>query len=249
MRKLTIVVSILVLVLSVAACAPRQDAVKQAEVHYTLGVAYMREPNLPGALREFLKAADLDPRNAQIQQVLGQTYHLMKAYPEAERHYLEATRLAPRESSYQNNLGALYLDMQRWDEAIVHFRRAAQDLLFDQPAVALTGIGMAHFQKGSYIDAVAAYQEAIQKNRRYAPARVYLGEAYNALNKPDLALQEFLEAARVDPSYPQAHYQLGLAYMKQNDRDKAAAAFRQVVTLSPESETGRLAESYLRLLQ
>ncbi|WP_305045736.1 tetratricopeptide repeat protein [Geoalkalibacter sp.] len=249
MRGLIVAVSLLILVLAAGACAPRQDAVRQAEVHYTLGVAYMREPNLPGALREFIKAAELDPRNAQIQQAMGQTYHLMKAFPEAERHYLEAIRLSPRDSNYQNNLGALYLDMQRWDDAIVRFRRAAQDLLFDQPAVALTGIGLAHYQKGEYIDAVAAYQEAIQKNRRYAPARIYLGEAYNALKKPDLALQEFQEAARIDPASPQAHYQMGLAYMKQNERDKAAAAFRQVVTLSPDSETGRLAESYLRLLQ
>ncbi|MDO3379297.1 tetratricopeptide repeat protein [Geoalkalibacter halelectricus] len=239
---------LLVLGVFVLACAPAEDRTQQAEVHYTLGVAYMREPNLSAALREFLKAADLDARDPRIQQSLAQTYHLLRAFPEAERHYLEAIRLAPRESLYQHNLGALYLDMQRWDEAIVRFRSAAQDLLFDQPAVALTGMGMAYYQKGDYLQAVSAYESALQRNRRYAPARLHLGEAYLALNKPDLALEEFREAVRIDPAYAQAHYQLGLAYMKKSDSGQAVAAFRQVVDLSPDSDLGRRAQGYLRLL-
>ncbi|KIH76962.1 Tetratricopeptide repeat-containing protein [Geoalkalibacter ferrihydriticus] len=243
--------SILLILLGFTAvgCAPGHDRVQQAEVHHTLGISYMREPNLSAALREFLKAAELAPRDPQIQQSLAQTYHLMRAYAEAERHYLEAIRLAPREALYHHNLAALYLDMQRWDDAIVRFRTAAQDLLFDQPTVAFTGLGMAHYQKGEYLEAVSAYQEALQRSRRYAPARLHLGEAYLALNKPDLALEEFREAVRIDPAYAQAHYQLGLAYMKINQQQEAAAAFRRVVDLSPDSEVGRHAQNYLRLLQ
>lgn len=239
----------LLLLFSVVACAPPQDTSQQSEMHYTLGVAHMREGKLPAALREFIKASDLDPRNPRIQQAMAQSYHMMQAYAEAERHYLEAARLAPGDSVHQNNLGALYLDMQRWDEAVERFRRASQDLLFDQREIALTGLGFALHQKGDYLQAVSVYQEAIARNRLYVPARVHLGDTYLALQKPDLAIKEYQEAARLDPNYLPAHFQLGLALMNRGEKDKAIASFRQVVTLSPESDLGRRAQTYLELLE
>ena len=67
------------------------------------------------------------------------------AFPDAERHYLRAVRLDRDNPLYQNNLAALYLDMERWDDAISHFRKAADNLLFTNPEVALTGIGYAYY--------------------------------------------------------------------------------------------------------
>ena len=230
------------------ACAPGSKAVQQAETHYSLGVSSLRDPNVTAALREFLKAAEYDPRDPKIQEALAQTYHIKKAYPEAERHYLEAIRLSKGDPTYINNLGALYLNMQRWDDAIAQFRLAGNDLLFPQPEVALTGAGLALLKKGDHLAAIEAFQQALEKNRRYAPAKLHLGETYMALNKPDLAIQALEDAVVLDPAYAQAHYQLGLAYMKGNARDRARTSFEKVISLSPDSEVARLAKSYLQLL-
>jgi Tfp pilus assembly protein PilF len=244
-----ILIYLLFALIFAAGCAPPQDTVQQSEMHYTLGLAHMREARLPAALREFIQAAELDPRNPQIQLAMAQSYHRMQAYPEAERHYLEAARLAPGDSAHQNNLGALYLDMRRWDDAIERFRRASQDLLFDQREVALAGLGFAYYQKGEHLAAVGAFQEALARNRLYTPARVYLGDTYLALQKPELALKEYQEAVRLDPNYIPAHFQLGVVRMNQGEHLQAISAFRRVVELAPDSDLGRQAQGYIELLE
>ncbi len=248
MTRRSALCGLIFVVMLCSACAPNRDAVQQSETHYTLGVSYLREPNVTAALREFLKAADYDPRNPKIQEALAQAYLIKRAYPEAERHFLEAIRLSEGDPTYVNNLGALYLNMQRWDDAVAQFRRAADDLLFAQPEVALTGAGFALYQKGDYLEAIQAFQRALENNRRYAPAKLHLGETYQALGKPELARQAFEDAVALDPAYARAYFELGLAYMKSNQRDKARAAFEKVISLKADSEIGRLAQSYLELL-
>ncbi len=243
--RLTVLVAALMLLWG---CAPANQNRQEAQTHYALGVSYLREPNVTAALREFLKAVELDPRNADLHEVLGQTYHLKNAYPEAEKHYLEAVRLSGGDPSYYNNLGALYLDMQRWDDAVEYFRLAAGDLLFAQPEVAFTGAGTALLEKGKPLEAIEYFQQALEKNRRYAPAHLHMGRAYQALSRPGPAIDSFLEATRIDAGYAEAYYQLGLAYMKRKDDGKAREAFAKAISLRPDSELSRKAENYLKLL-
>lgn len=248
MVRLVRLIVLLTIMASVGGCATAREGRQEAETHHSLGVSYLREPNVTAALREFLKAVELDPRNADLHEVLAQTYHLKKAYPEAEKHYLEAIRLAGDDPSYHNNLGALYLDMQRWDEAISHFRRAAGDLLFSRPEVALTGAGSALMEKGEHLEAIESFQQALEKNRRYAPAYLHMGLAYQALGKPEPAIEAFTEALEIDAEYAEAHYRLGLVHMKNNDHEKAREAFEKAISLRPESELARKARNYLKLL-
>ncbi len=229
-------------------CTPVKQDRQEAQTHYALGVSYLREPNITSALREFLKAVELDPRNADYQEALAQAYHLKNAYPEAEKHYLEAVRLSGGDPGYYNNLGALYLDMQRWDDAVEYFRLAAGDLLFAQPEVALTGAGTALVEKGEPLEAIEYFQQALEKNRRYAPAHLHMGRAYQALNRPGPAIESFLEATRIDSGYAEAYYQLGLAYMKRKEEGKAREAFEKAISLRPDSELSRKVENYLKLL-
>jgi len=229
-------------------CAPAKQERQEARTHYALGVSYLREPNVTAALQEFLKVVELDPRNADYQEVLAQAYHLKKAYPEAEKHYLEAVRLSGGDPGCYNNLGALYLDMQRWDDAVEYFSLAAGDLLFAQPEVAFTGAGTALVEKGEPLEAIEYFQQALEKNRRYAPAHLHMGRAYQSLGRPGPAIESFLEATRIDTGYAEAYYQLGLAYMKRKDDGKAREAFEKVISLRPDSELSRKAENYLKLL-
>ncbi len=229
-------------------CAPVKQNQQEAQTHYSLGVSYLREPNVTSALREFLKAVELDPRNADYHEALAHAYHLKNAYPEAEKHYLEAVRLSGGDPNYYNNLGALYLDMQRWDDAVENFRLAAGDLLFAQPEVAFTGAGTALVEKGEPLEAIEYFQQSLEKNRRYAPAHLHMGRAYQALGRPGPAIESFLEATRIDAGYAEAYYQLGMAYMKRKEDDKAREAFEKAISLRPGSELSRKAENYLKLL-
>ena len=50
----------------------------------------------------------------------------------------------------------------------------------------------------------------------------------------DEAIQQLLEAVRIDPSLPSAHYELANAYRAQQRLDLAVAEYRQAIRLSPD---------------
>jgi len=224
---------------------------KQAEsdTHYTLGISYLRERDATKALKEFLLAEKLDPNNKEVHAALGQAFQLKKAFPQAEEHYLKALELGPDDPQTENNLGALYLDMKSWDKAIEQFRRASENLLFNEPEVSLTGMGVAYANKTQYLDAIESYRKALVAKPDYAPAHFYLGEVYAAMNKPDLAIKSYLDAIEAAPNYVQAHYRLAMVYMRIEELKKARASFQRVIELAPDSEPGKLAREYLALTE
>ena len=237
------------LVLLVFGCSPATRQPNEAGAHYMLGVSFLGEQNPTSALREFLKAAEMAPDRADIQQGLAQAYHRKHAYEDAETHYRRALELAPDDPQIENNLAALYLDMHRWDDAIRYFRKASHNLLFATPEIALTGIGFAQFQKGNYVDAIGAYQEAIKANPRYAQGYFRLGQTYAAMDKTQLAVGEFQKALDLVPDYLPALYHLGLARMKLRQPQAARQCFEEVLDLAPDSEYGRMSRDYLKLLK
>jgi type IV pilus assembly protein PilF len=110
-------------------------------------------------------------------------------------------------------------------------------------------MGFAHFQKGDYLQATTLYKEALAFTPRYPVGRLRLGEAYAALDKPQLAIAEYRKALSAAPDFPVAQYQLGLSYMKIHEAKKAETAFREVLRLAPDSDVGQRARDYLKTLR
>jgi Tfp pilus assembly protein PilF len=232
-----------------AACAPVQEKKTGPDVHYILGVSYLREGNSTKALQEFQKALENEPRNPDVHVGLGKTYHLKGALDEAEKHYLQALKLRPDDPLTENNLGALYLDMKKFDESIRYFGMAANNLTFTNAEVAFAGLGYAHFLKGEYLEAISAYEKALAQNDNYVQAHLRLGEVYYTLDRINRAIGEYRHALRIDGNFVPAHFQVGLAYMKLGEREKARQSFQYVLRLAPGSELAEQAESYLEVLE
>ncbi len=239
------------LMLFPAGCAnhDKRPKVPAGQSHYMLGLSYLRQQNVTAALKEFIEAEKLTPLNNNYQNALAQTYHMKKAYREAETHYLKALKINSNDPEIQNNLAALYLDTGRYDEAADYFRKASSNILFEKQEIALTGLGVALFKKGDYFEAVTAYKEAIKRNASYPVSHVRLGDTYLAMDKADLALEEYQLAVSLAPNYQDAHYQAGMAYMKADEREKAAKSFLEVVRIDPATELGRQASDFLKLLE
>ena len=229
--------------------APEEKKAPEQDVHYILGVSYLQEGNASRALQEFHKAHEADSGNADVLIGLGRAYQLKGAYSEAEKYYLQALDSRPDDPLIENNLGALYLDLQRPDDAIHYFGKAADNLMFANAEVSLTGLGYAHFQKREYLEAISAYRKALAQNPRYDEAHLRLGETYYAMGKTDRALGEFHQALKLNGNNIRTHFQLGLAYMKMDNPTEATQYFRNVVRLAPSTELAEQAEHYLELLQ
>lgn len=249
MRALRFCVWTILLVSLVGCAVPVENKNKEGNVHYLLGVSYLKDGDATKALKEFLQAVSDEPGNADTHAGLAQAYQAKRAYPLAEEQYLKALKIKPDDPQIRNNLGALYLDMHQWDKAIAAFRQAGTNLLFSNSEVSFTGMGVAYANKGDYPDAIAAYKKALQYEQRYPQAHFYLAEAYAALNQLDMAIASYQEALHWAPEYVAAHYRLGMAYMRQNQSAEARQEFSEVVRLAPDSEQAKQAHDYLAILK
>ncbi len=246
-----VVMTCIVMTFVLTACVPSEPTIsdnQKASYHYTLGVASLKEQNPTGALKEFLQAEKYDPRDPKIHAGLSQAYWIKRAYSLAEEHLKQAIKLSDEDPQYYNNIAALYLSMERYDDAIIAFQAAADDLLFDHPALAWTGIGLAYTQKRDYQSAQNAYLKAMDIDPRYYNAPFHLGELFYNQDRPVEALDMFTLSVKLAPNFANGYYWQGLVYMKMKEIGKAKQAFLEVMSLAPETEPARLAENYLKII-
>lgn len=243
----------LAMLLFLAACTPGKNQteadLREADYHFLMGSSYLEEGNATLALQELLLAEKLDGKRTDIHAALGRAFMIKGAYAQAEEHYLEAYELSGGEAKYQNNLGALYLSMERYQEAASAFRTAATDLLFSNPEVAWTGLGVAHFQMNDIAAAEQYYRRALEENAAYFQPYYRLGVLYFAQDRPFEAAEAFRKVVKLVPGFVDGYYRLGLAEMQARNTTLARDAFENVVRLAPESEQARLATDYLNILE
>lgn len=248
-RNLIIVMT--VFWVSLYGCVPieetRSDS-EEAKYHYLLGVTALNEQNPTEALKEFLKAEEFNDDDPEIQAGLAQAYWLKKAYDLAEKHFLNALKLSDDDPKYYNNLGALYLSLERYDDSINAFEKAAENLLFDRPELAWTGIGLANFNKQDYAAAERAYKKALDYNPRYYRPAFHLGELYYNQNRPVEALGMFSKSVELAPEFYTGYYWKGLVYMQMKEPQNAKKEFEEVVRLAPKTELSTLSLNYLKII-
>lgn len=243
--------SLILLLISVSACVPverSQPAGDKAEYHYMMGASALNEQNPTEALKEFLQAEKFNPRDPKIQSGLAQAYWYKKAYDLSEKHFKNAIALSDNDPTYYNNLAALYMSMERYDDAINAFQTAANNLLFDRPEMAWTGVGLANFQKQDYPAAQRAYQKALAVNPRYYLAAFRLGVLYYNLDRAAEALEMLNRTIELAPRFADGHYWQGLVLMKMKETAAAKKAFLEVIRIAPQTETARLAANYLKII-
>ena len=91
-------------------------------------------------------------------------------------------------------------------------------------------------QRGSYYEAVAAFEKVAQLKPDLAEAYFYIGITYAQYLEDPLSAEEyFLKAVQLNPSYGRAYHGLGLIYISvKKDADKAIQYLSKSVELEPE---------------
>lgn len=220
----------------------------QADVHHKLAEAHLQGNNPSAALRELLKAVELDPDSAAIRASLAQAYQERRAYQEAETHYLEAIRLSEGDPRYENNLANLYLVTEEWDKAIDYFDRAAKNLLFDSTHIAMTGKGYAFLQQGDYASALQAFREAALMMNNFAPAHYYQAEVYRLTEETLLEKAALRRTIELAPELVQARYRLAVLLLRDGNYQGARQQLEIIINFVPDSDEGRTAAELIKTL-
>jgi type IV pilus assembly protein PilF len=230
-------------------CALSKAQRNSSIYHYQMGQSFYAEGNYTGALQEFSEAEKLTPDDPDLLNQLGLTFFRKGRFDLAEAKYLKALEKKPGYSEARNNLGVNYLEMKRWDDAIAQLKLVQDDIFFQGQESAVINMGLAHLGKGDYQQALTQLRAAVGRNPADPRTRVHLGRVYFALDKTELAVQEYRKSLELNGSYAIAYYYLALAQVKLKDSKAARNAFKEVVRIAPDSEIGQLSREYLDLLK
>lgn len=213
-----------------------------------MGQSYMTVQDYSNALKELLEGVRLNPDDPDIHNLLAQAYQRKSAYAQAESHYFKALKLKQEDPYIYNNIGALYLDMQRWNDAAVFFRKAADNLVFQYPVGALTGLGIAQHRAGEYIQAVMAYREALKLFPNNLSVMYLQAQSYVKMGKYSLAEETLEQALKIDPLDNIVRFEYAKTLLEQDKKSKAREQFREVSNREDKTPLGKEAREYVEML-
>jgi type IV pilus assembly protein PilF len=241
---------IFVFMISLLSCGASMEKKRaQAKATRELGEAYMRQGSYTEALRELLKAEQINPNDHLIQNDLGLIYMSKFRYDLAETHFKKALKLKPDYASARNNLGTVYLAEENWHAAIETFKSLEGNLLYGTPHYPLSNLGLAYYKLGEYPSAEKYYLRALDIEPHFVIALRGLGKTYIAMLKIPEAVSVLERAVREAPTWPELHLDMGTAYRMAGQYTKALLAFNKVSELAPDSETAEKAQDEIRTMQ
>lgn len=145
----------------------------------------------------------------------------------------------------RTTLARLYIEQEQFDEAEAQFNLIAE--IDSLKIVGLTGLGQVHyyrgpskiipferlkelFKKDHYSKAIKQFNQALEIDEKYFPARYYLGMVYQKKGKPDnlqKARDIFTDLNREAPEFRDVYYQLGYTYLLLENYGQALKIFQK----------------------
>jgi serine/threonine protein kinase/cytochrome c-type biogenesis protein CcmH/NrfG len=132
-----------------------------AAAHNNLGWVLYEHGKLDGAIAEYRKAIELDPKNAWAHNVIGAALYHQGKLDEAIAEYRKAIELDPKLALAHNNLGSALSDQGKLDEAIAADRKAVE--LDPSNAYTYFNLGDNHARLGRWKEAAAVFDRALER--------------------------------------------------------------------------------------
>ena len=101
-------------------------------------------------------------------------------------------------------------------------------------ALAYNFRGLAYVDKGQYSLALADYNIAIERDKKFAEAFNNRGILYSTIGKYKNALKDYDEAQRLNPKFADAYYNRGILYLEINQLDAAISDFTDAINIDPD---------------
>ena len=236
-------------VLLVACATPTPDMKKEASARMQMGVTYLEQRNLPAAMRELTRAAELDPENPEIDMTLGLAYQSRGDLGKAEEYMRKAIRKKPDYAEAHNNLGFVLSLQGRSEEAIREYEKAVANVLYPTPEYAYYNMGKEYVRLKDLGKAEVMYRRAIALNPSFV-------DAYRGLALVQAEKGQWEESARtlerlveVAPSNPNGWLDLGRLYVRMDRPKRALEAFRNALANAEDPALRAEIAGYINILE
>lgn len=200
-----------------------------AAAHDSTGLVRMASGDLPGAEKEFLSAAEFDPKSPVPHRDLGEVYYQDGKKDQATQELHRALQLDPKDWRTYTNLGLNAYRDGNYKEAVSQWQQALT--LEPDNVFILRDLGAAYHAVGRDDDAVAALQRALTI-KPTADAYNNLGTILFYEGKYDQSVPAFEKAASMNDNAFDSWASLADAYRwSTTQEDKAGPAYQTAIRL------------------
>ncbi len=221
--------------------------------HYLLGKLHFEATNYAEALAALDRAAAEKPYYNELQLYRGMTLSALERHEEANAAYLLDIEHIPHYNSFScNAAGHKLYQNQRYKEALLYyaavfskhrlyetelaereakstsdstFYQQRRDEIFSREIRALYGKGACFFALEDYPQAIAAYEEILQRSPQEKTAYQYGAAAFQRLEQYEKAADLFRRYLADHPEDPTMLCDLGSVLAKAGKQDEAEACF------------------------
>ncbi len=137
----------------------KNDIIKRAALHYSLGIDALNKGFLPKAFEELLLSDQILPKQADTLDALAHAWRIRGNIKQAKKYYEQAVGQNAGPATH-NNYGSLLIELGDYHLAIKHLHIALEDPRYRNQAYAFTNLGDALLGLGKFEQAVAAYRKA-----------------------------------------------------------------------------------------
>ncbi len=200
--------------------------------HGNLAVVHMRRKEWNAALAELRAAERLAPRMPGIRLNMGLVYYRQGDYQHAIQPFESVLRDQPESTQARYLLGLCYFFKERYAEAAQTLAplwpHESENLNYLYVvSIAANKAGIAELDQ-------RATTHLIEIGHDSAEFHLIIGKAHVSAGVYDQAMEEFQQAARIDPKLPLVHYFLGTEYRRQNDFERAKQELLKDIAIAPD---------------
>jgi Tfp pilus assembly protein PilF len=208
-----------------------KDPTGRSDQHNARGIELADKGWLDEAVKEFLRAIELDPEAAHAHDNLATVYAEQKKLREALHEHLVALRLDPESATVHFNLAA-FLSANATDLAVESYRTAlAIDPLFPD---AQLNLGLTLADEGQVEEALTALRTAAEQAPEDPLPRHELATLLLDEGEFRAAIGQLKEVVRLAPDHFDAWLDLGIAYAQQGFYEESARAYAGAARLRPD---------------
>jgi tetratricopeptide (TPR) repeat protein len=175
--------------------------------------------DLDAAVRDFRRAAALDPTATRPLEALGDVLYQQQRYDRAADAYGRSAGLDDRSARVDYKLALAHYRNRAVDAALTALYEAVR--LDDRMANAHYLLGMCLREKGRTAEALRAIERAVSLEPGFMPAREELADLYGAANRRAEQLEQLQVLAGLDRDRAERQVAVGMAHARRGHWDLA----------------------------
>ena len=211
------------------------------------GIETAGDTNNEAAMPFFEEAIKFDKQNDVAYAKLG-AIHDAKGRPDkAVANYEKAVAINPAFTSLYPPLGLAYLDKGEIAKAENYLQKS--DAAGIDTAETRYMHGVLFFKQNKNPESLAAFDETLKLDSRYAPALYYRGQVLDRMGQQDQAIVAYQKTLEFEPSNSAASYDMGVDYYNKGDYTNAATAYERTIKIDSSNAQAHanLASTYRQL--